>query len=282
LVTIFSALAEATRILKENNIETPRLDAEVILAFILGCNRLSLVVNREKAIDDGQYSRYMNLIDRRIKGEPVSYLVGIKEFMALDFVVEPGVLIPRGDTEIAVEVLLKECNMRSGRVDIVDVGCGSGAIGISAAKYAQNAFVTLIDISPKALEISSINARKNGVEDRIRVLKGDLLSPVINCQFDIIVSNPPYIKTGAIPGLQREVRDFEPVTALDGGKDGLEFYRRLTVQAHKCLRRSGVLIYEIGYDQAKDVIDILMRNNFREIEVYKDLAGLDRCVKGIK
>lgn len=282
MVTIFSALAEGTGILKENNIENPRLDAEVILSFTLDLSRLSLVTQRDKTVDEGQYNRYMELINNRIMGMPVSYLTGRKEFMGLDFIVTPGVLIPRGDTEIAVEVLLGECSELEGRISIADVGCGSGAIGISAAKYAHNAFVTLIDISEKALEVSYINASKNGAQDRVRIIKGDLLSPVLKDEFDIVVSNPPYIETGVIPSLQREVKDYEPITALDGGEDGLDFYRRITVQAAECLKPGGTLIYEIGYNQAQSVRDILSQNNFKDIEVLKDLSGLDRCVKGRK
>lgn len=278
MVTIFSALAEGTGVLKENNIDTPRLDSEIILAHILKCSRLKLVTERNLCLSDEQYLRFKELISLRVKGMPVAYLTGTKEFMGLCFAVDRGVLIPRGDTEIAVEKVIDECNRIEGTASVVDVGCGSGAIGISAARYAENAAVTLVDISQKAMEIAELNIRMNSLSDRVRVIKGDLLTPVMNEAFDIIVSNPPYIETDVIRTLQREVRDYEPMIALDGGYDGLEFYRKIAYQAAGCLKHGGLIIFEIGYNQALSVTNILLENNFKDIHIFKDLAGLDRCV----
>lgn len=278
MVTISSALAEGTEFLKTNIIDTPRLDCEVLLSHILNCPRLKLLTERNSLLNQEQYERFKNLLNLRAEGQPAAYLTGKKEFMGIEFVVTPGVLIPRGDTEIAAEKVIEECRKKEGTVSIVDIGCGSGAIGISTAKYVKDAFVTLIDISREALETASENARLQDVEDRVRVLEGDLLDPVAHEKFDIIVSNPPYIETGIIPGLQREVRDFEPLLALDGGVDGLDFYKAITSQASKSLKPGGVLIYEIGYNQAQPVSDILEKEGFKSIEVFRDLAGHDRCV----
>lgn len=280
MVTIFRALGECTSLLKDSEIESPRLDAEVILAHLLGCSRLALLTDRDKVLDDEMYARFKELINLRIKGMPVAYLTGSREFMGLVFEVRQGVLIPRGDTEIVVEKAVMECARHEGIVRVADVGCGSGAIGISIAKYAPNADVTLIDISEEAVSITSCNADKNGVGGSVKIIRGDLLLPVLDQRFDIIVSNPPYIETSVIPTLQRAVREYEPLTALDGGIDGLKFYREITAQAYNCLRHGGLIVYEIGYNQALSVKNILMENNFKNVEVFKDLAGLDRCVTG--
>lgn len=278
MVTIFSALAHGTAYLRDKGVDTPRLDSEVLLAHLLGWERLKLVTERGSALRGDVYREFQHLLELRAKGMPVAYLVGYKEFMGLDFIVAPGVLIPRGDTEILVERVIEECKKYPGPLHIVDVGCGSGAIGISIAKYAGNAYVTLIDISHDALKISKQNAAKNGVESRVKVVCGDLLSTLLNEKFDIVVSNPPYIESHIIDSLQREVKDYEPHLALDGGEDGLEFYRAITSQASECLKEGGLLAYEIGCDQAESVKNIMLRNGFGDVQVFKDLAGLDRCL----
>lgn len=282
MVTIFSALAEGTARLKSNKIDTPRLDAEVILSCILGLPRLTVMTEGGRGLTDSAYNKFISSIKDRADGMPVAYIVGHKEFMGLDFNVRQGVLIPRGDTEIVAERVICECRNYEGNVYIADVGCGSGAIGISAAKNALNADVTLIDISDAALEVALENIALNNVKDRVRAVKGDLLLPVQNKSFDIVASNPPYIETEVIKTLQRDVREYEPLLALDGGSDGLDFYNRLTPQAALSLNTPGMLIYEIGYNQAKAVGEILIRNGFKDVMVYKDLSGLDRCITGKK
>ncbi|KPU44610.1 release factor glutamine methyltransferase [Oxobacter pfennigii] len=279
---ISDALIEASKLLRKNNIDTPRLDAEVILGYVLNTERLKLLTDRSEELTGENYEKYLELINMRVKGAPVSYITGSKEFMSLEFHIEKGVLIPRGDTEILTEIVLEECKRRGGSIKIADVCCGSGAIGISIAHYCKQAKVTLIDISDTAIGVSKINAKKNEVQDRVLIIKGDLLSEVIKETYDIIVSNPPYIKSSAVPTLDREVKDNEPHIALDGGKDGLSFYRKITEQSIKCLNDGGFLAYEIGYNQADKVSIILKQQGYKNIKVYKDLAGFDRCVAGYK
>lgn len=282
MVTLSRGLSEGVSILKNNGIESSRLDAELIMGKVLKIDRLKVMTCGSMEIDDEKYLEYLRLIDLRKNGMPTAYILGVKEFMGLQFIVAPGVLIPRGDTEVSVEQVIEECRKYSRSVEIADVGCGSGAIGVSAAAYAKNAAVTMIDIDDNAIRIASQNILLNKVKDRVSVLKGNLLDPVKDRKFYIIVSNPPYIRSDVIPSLQKEVRDFEPRIALDGGEDGLTFYRRLTPMAFKCLHGGGKLIYEIGYDQAEDVKTIMEDAGFFDIAVFKDLAGLNRCIVGKK
>lgn len=280
MVTVFSALYESTLLLKEKHMDTPRLDSEVILAHVLKCSRLKVMTEGQRALSLSEYEHYKQLINCRAQGMPVAYITGHKEFMGLQFHVCPGVLIPRGDTEIVCETVINECLKANKTIKAADVGCGSGAIGISIAYYSPNAEVTLIDISDTAFEIAQKNSAENQVNKRVRVLKGNLLEPCIGESFDVIVSNPPYIESDAIPSLSRDVRDYEPLLALDGGEDGLDYYRRITSQAAGCIAKGGLLVYEIGCCQAEDVKSIMNAEGFNEITVYKDLAGLDRCVAG--
>lgn len=282
MVKVFSALAESSLLLRGHNFETPRLDSEVLLSFMLGISRVKLVTEGGRDLTGDEYERFKALIDLRLKGVPVAYITGIKEFMGLDFKVRPGVLIPRPDTETVVERAILGCKKHKGDIRVADVGCGSGAIGISIAKYAANSTVVMIDISDDAVDVSKENAWINGVEDRVNIIKGDLLSPVMGDAFDMIVSNPPYIRRSDINGLRCEVKDNEPLIALDGGADGLEYYKKLAVQSRDCIAEGGSIILEIGYDEAEEVCAILSNSNFRCLDVIKDLGGNDRCIAAKK
>ena len=280
MVKVFQALSEGTSILKKAGSSSPRLDAEIILSFVLDWERLKVMTESETVLSEAEYESFLKWIGNRSKGMPIAYITGHKEFMGLDFVVKNGVLIPRGDTEIIVENVIRECENIDGQISVVDVGCGSGAIGISIAHYVKGAFVTMIDISGIAFEISNHNAELNNVKKRVKVIKGNLLEPVLGERFDFVVSNPPYIETDVIESLQKDVRDFEPHTALDGGIDGLKYYREITKLASACVKEGGMLIYEIGFGQGKAVSGIMDEGGFSDIRVIKDLAGLDRCVIG--
>lgn len=280
MVTISQAVFEGSVFLKENGVDSPRLDAEIILGHTLGISRLKIITEGAAGMDEEMYARYMRLISLRGKGTPSAYLTGQKEFMGINFEVRPGVLIPRDDTEIIVQRVIEECRVYKDGIRIADVCCGSGAIGISIAKNVNNASVIMTDIASEALEVSSRNVMLNGVSDRVKVVGGDLLEPVKNELFDIIVSNPPYIPSGEINYLQREVRDYEPRIALDGGSDGLEFYRRLIPDTAQCIKPGGILALEIGFNQASDIENIMSSSRFISIEVLKDLSGLNRCIIG--
>jgi release factor glutamine methyltransferase len=237
------------RYLTGKDFETPRLDAEVLLAHALGCKRIELYTRHDEEPSEEQRARFKELVRQRVNGCPVAYLVGRKEFFSLEFEVGRDVLIPRPDTEsVVVECLRLAKGMAAPAV--LDIGTGSGCLAVSAAKYHKTAQVTATDVSAAALAVAARNAGKHGVADRIRFLEGDLYAPVpAGERFDFILSNPPYIPHGDIPTLPVGVRDFEPDIALDGGPDGYAVFDRLIAGAAERLRPGGCLIVEIGSPQ---------------------------------
>lgn len=275
--TVSQALIWATNRLREKGIDEPRLDAEVLLSYLLGMDRAKLYLNREAVLSDEQIGRFRNLVERRGLREPVAYLTGTKEFMSLDFKVNSSVLIPRPDTEILVEEILaiKPALM-------VDVGTGSGAIAISAAYYLPETRVFATDISPEALNLARENAINLGVSDRIEFVQGNLLTPFINrpnFRVDLIAANLPYIPGEVLKELPDEVRKYEPALALDGGCEGLDLYKSLIGQVPRVLKSGGRLLMEIGYDQSGLLADFLTQIPcFSGIRVIKDLSGRDRVV----
>lgn len=214
---------------------------------------------------------------------PIKYITETVEFMGIDFYIKEGVLIPRPDTEVLVEEVLKEINKRKLK-KVCDVCCGSGAIGLSIAKLLENTIVVCSDIDDTALEVTQKNIDNLSLKSRASVVKSDLLKFAIdeNLYFDVVVSNPPYIKKDIIPTLMEDVKKYEPYIALCGGEDGLDFYKKITKESILALKSGGVLAYEIGYDQAEAVSDILKQYNYTDIRVVKDLSGLDRVVIGVK
>lgn len=275
-------LFEAIKRAKEAicDVDTPQLDAEVILSSLLERDRSYLYLNRDMKIDKTLEEEFFRRIERRKMGEPVQYITGIQEFMSLDFKVKPGVLIPRGDTEILVEEVLKHLNKMENPI-VADVGCGSGAISVSLAKYST-ALVYALDIMETPLEVTEYNAIKNDVSDRVKVIRSNKLEALIEkgVKLDGVISNPPYIRRGVIASLMREVKDFEPLEALSGGEDGLDFYRDITSESLKVLKPGGFIAYEIGHDQRVEVSEILNNNEYSDVVCIKDLAGLDRVVMG--
>ena len=264
--------------------DTPKLDVEILLSKALGeVDRLYIHLNLHKELTNEQMELFNNMIQDRLKGRPIAYIVNNREFMGLDFYVEEGVLIPRPDTEPLVEEVI---DLVSGQSDlkIVDIGTGSGAITVSLAKYIKDCKVYSLDISDKALNIGLKNATSNGVEDKINFIKSDIFSGIENknLKLDVIVSNPPYIRKADIETLHTQVKDYEPYIALEGGEDGLDFYRVITEQSVKYLKNNGILAFEVGHDQAQDVSDILRKNGYSKIYTKKDLQGIDRVVIGFK
>ena len=223
------------------------------------------------------------MINDRLNGRPIAYIVKNREFMALDFYVEEGVLIPRPDTEPLVEEVI-ELSKGMKDVTIVDIGTGSGAISVSLAKYIKNSYVYSLDISDKALSIGKKNAVNNEVDDKIEFIKSDVFTGIKdrNLKLDIIVSNPPYIKKEDIKTLHTQVKDYEPYIALEGGEDGLDFYRTITEESLKYLKSNGILAFEVGHDQANDVCTIMENHGYKKIYTKKDLQGIDRVVIGFK
>lgn len=267
-MVIYELINEISSILGEN----AEYEAKELIMYALEMSLTELTLNRNMEVSDGLKEKIEQLLKRRLNGEPLQYITGIAGFMGLEFEVNPYTLIPRQDTETLVETLLERV---SEGAKIIDIGTGSGCIGISLAKYIKNAEVTLADISEKALETASRNAHKNGVV--VKLLNIDILKELPKGKFDMIVSNPPYIESEIVKDLDKTVRDFEPVSALDGGTDGLDFYRRITEIAPQMLNNGGILAYEIGYNQGEAVTKIV-KSFFGNVELIKDYCGNDRVV----
>ena len=269
----------------ENISDTPRLDVELFLQKALGgVDRIYIHLNLNKELTKEQYGEFIEYINDRINGRHVAYIVGNREFMGLDFFVKEGVLIPRPDTETLVEEIIDLCKDKSEKIDILDIGTGSGAITVSLAKYIENSKVMSFDISDIPLEVGKINAINNKVDNKIEFIKSDLFSAIQDKQkqFDVIVSNPPYIPKKDIETLHTQVKDYEPYNALEGGEDGLDFYRNITKESVKYLKQDGILAYEVGHDQAEDVSEIMKSYGYTKIYKKKDIQGIDRVVIGFK
>jgi release factor glutamine methyltransferase len=258
-------------------IESARLDAQVLLAHILSCDRVGLYMNFDKPLAPEELDRYRALIKQRLAGRPVAYLVGEQEFWSLPFHVDETVLIPRRDTETVIEVVLDRVADRGAELRIADIATGSGAIAVTLARELGRARVVATDISERAAAMAARNAARNRVADRVDVRVGDLLAAVRDqAPFDVLVSNPPYVRSADLATLSAEVR-CEPCAALDGGSDGLVFVRRLIAGAATHLRPRGLLVLEHGFDQAGDVARLLGdAGGFDHIELRRDLAGNPR------
>lgn len=271
--------------LEKHDVKSARLESELFLSHILKCDRLKLYLDFDKPVAESERDALREFLKRRASGEPTAYILNKKEFMALEFYVDNRVLIPRPDTEFVVEFAIdkiKNTFANKPQIDIIDIGVGSGAICVSLAHYLQNAKIIGIDKSPDALEVAKINAEKHNVADRILFKEGDLLNN-IEWEFDVIISNPPYIKRSEIDNLQTEIKKHEPIIALDGGVDGLDFMSRIISSAAEHINPSGLLFIEIGYDQGQDVLNLFSQTSeYSHFEVMKDLAGNDRLAFGIR
>lgn len=268
-------------LLKDAGIESPAADTGLILMSVLQIDKTQLLVS-DACVEREQAEQCRQLLRRRAQGEPVQYLIGKCEFMSLEFEVSRDTLIPRADTEILVELVLKMEKSHPPRsISLLDIGTGSGCIAVSLAHYLPYARVTALDISAGALRIAARNAEQLRTAQRIEFCQWDILQGFPpNCKkFDYIVSNPPYIPPEEIEQLQPEVREFEPYRALYGGQDGLQFYRAIIKSAAEYLNIGGVLVFEVGHKQAEAVAGLLAANgNFTPAELSKDLAGIDRVV----
>jgi len=265
--------------LKEKNIESPRLEAEILLAHVLGCQRIDLYVRTDESPDEGKRTLFRGLIKKRVEGCPVAYLVGQREFFRLNVRVTPAVLIPRPETEFLVVEALRLLKDRTSPT-VVDVGTGSGCIALTIAQQHKSARVTAIDISAEALAVAVANAKTLALAERVRFLEGDLLTPVAGESFDLIVSNPPYIASAEIDTLAPDVRNYEPRQALDGGADGLGVYRRLIGMLPGRLNPGGQVLLEIGSTQEASVTALLNECGlFGNVKTFLDGQRLPRVLR---
>ena len=262
--------------LEKQKVEDTSIISRILMQYVLKIDRNKLIINKNDNVDINKENEYKEYIEKIIKGKPVQYITNNQEFMKLNFYVDENVLIPQPDTEILVEKVIKSIDIME-NIEILDMCTGSGCVGISLAKNIKNTKVTLVDISKEAIEIAKKNAIQNEVENKITFIQSDMFENVKG-KFDIIVSNPPYIKTNIIQTLDKQVQN-EPHIALDGGEDGLDFYKILINEAHKYLKKDGKIFLEIGYDQKQEVESLAKQSkHYKKIETIKDLSQNDRVI----
>jgi release factor glutamine methyltransferase len=282
MLTILQAINLSTEFLGKKEIESPRINAELLLAHALNCKRLDLYLSYDRPMNDDEVNTYRELIKRRSKSEPLQYILGRVEFYGLDFKVDSSVLIPRQETEILVETTINFSN-KENEIKILDIGAGSGNISISLAKHLLKSKITATDTDESSLETAESNAKYHNVSERIKFIKHDINSDEpIEEEFDIIVSNPPYISKEEFHNLRDELKVYEPKNALTDNSDGLSFYRGITNKANRFLKKGGRLFFEVGKGQAGEVCKILTENNFSEISIVKDYLKIDRVISGVR
>lgn len=274
-MTLEEAYRNGKRILEENKIKNASIDAWILLEYITKIDRALYYVDPKKELKEEEEIQYKYFIEQRTKRIPLQHLTKEQEFMGLTFEVNENVLIPRQDTEILVESVLEHLD---GTENVLDVCTGSGCILISLLKYLKGIKGVGVDISEKALEVAKRNAKKHEVDATF--IQSDLFEGVEDT-YDIIVSNPPYIKTEEIEKLEEEVKSHDPLLALDGKEDGLYFYRKIIESSRKYLKRNGRLYFEIGNTQGEEVKRLMEEAGFVNVKIKKDLAGLDRVVYGV-
>ncbi len=279
--TIGRLLTWTTDFLREKNSDSPRLDAEVLLAHARGCQRIELYTAFEEETEEPVRTAFRDLVRRRAEGTPVAYLVGHREFFSLTFLVTPKVLIPRPETELLVVRSLDLAKSNSEPVRIADIGTGSGVLAVCLAKHLPTCSVTAMEVSPAALEIAKQNAARHEVGARIDFVCSDLFAECLDAEeFDLIVSNPPYVASSEMPELDAGVRDHEPHLALDGGEQGTEIIERLVPQAAEHLKPEGWLLIEVSPTNAARVEQLLAaESSLKGHETILDLAGLPRIVQ---
>jgi release factor glutamine methyltransferase len=275
--SLATEVGRAASFLAARGVENARLDAEVLLADVLGFDRARLFAARRLGLDDRERRAFDVLLARRARREPLQHVRGRQEFFSREFLVDRRVLVPRPETEILVEVAL-DLACPFGDATVLDLGCGCGVVAITIALELPGAAIFASDVSSDAVEVACENARRLNVADRIEFGCGDLFAAVRGRRFDLVVSNPPYVPCGELERLAPEVRDYEPRTALDGGADGLEFYRRLAPAAGDVLAEEGAVVVEIGHQQGSAVTEIFVAAGFRVVRTERDLAGIERVL----
>ena len=279
-MNIETTIKNASKKLKKKNIRSALLDSELLLSKVIKKDRKFVLLNLDKEIDQRVQNSFEDLIMKRSKGKPLAYLIGSKSFWKYDFKIKEKVLIPRPDSEIIIEQVLDIYKYKN-NLNFLEVGIGSGCIALSILKEKKSFKATGIDLSKDCIEICRYNANKLGVSDRLKLLKSDVDNLIFG-KYDLIISNPPYIKKFDLNKLDKEVRIYEPKLAIDGGLDGLSVIRKVIVKSSDLLKTNGKLILEVGYDQRELVKKMLIENNFYVNRTLKDLAKNDRCIISTK
>ena len=279
-MNIFEALKKGDSVLKKSGIKSYKLDSEILMSKVFQKNRIDIILNSNKNLLDKDIKLYNNLIEQRSKKKPIAYLIGKKEFWKHEFTVTKDVLIPRPETEIIVEQTLKLTKNKTG-LKILDIGVGSGCILLSILSERKGFYGTGIDICKKTLDICMVNAKKLYLIDRIKLFKSDVDNFNYG-KYDLIVSNPPYIKKFDLKYLEKDVYDYEPISALNGGLDGLFKVTKIIYNSSKLIKKNGVLILEIAFNQTNKVKKILRKNGYYIKDVIKDLAKHNRCIVSVK
>ena len=273
---------DARRQLKHGGVEAASLEARELLCYASGKERERFFQDLRLYVTDEIEARLQELLTRRINGEPAAYLIGEWEFYGLPLDITRDVLIPRSDTEVIAARAIEMAKAAGEGCRVLDLCTGSGCIGLAVAAHAPNARVVLADLSEDALHVARTNARRNGLTRQVMCMRADALqapAAMLGC-FDVIVSNPPYIPTGDLAGLGHSVRDFEPMTALDGGADGLDFYRAISAKWKPALKRGGALLFEVGFDQADAVEQLMAQEGYHDIDTRMDTQNIWRAVEG--
>lgn len=282
-MVVSELVAKGMTLIEGKEYSNSRLESILVLAHLLSVDKNYIYIHGDNNVEPSIENEFINIMEKRAEGFPLQYLLNEEEFMGLKFYVEEGVLIPRPDTEVLVQFIIDY--IKKQEMNVLDIGIGSGAISLSIAEYCPSTRVYGIDIEEIPMKVANINKEKLKISNA-NFYKGDLFKALedqnIDEKFHVIVSNPPYIKTSDIDDLQVEVKDHEPWIALDGGEDGLDFYRKISKDALKYLVDEGMLIYEIGYDQGAQVMDVLNKEGFQNISILKDYQGNDRVVYGFK
>jgi release factor glutamine methyltransferase len=281
MITVLEAIRLSTEYLDKKKIDSPRINAELLLAHIIGCKRLDLYLAFDRPLTEPELNIYRGLIKRRASYEPLQYIIGTVEFYGLVFKVTPSVLIPRPETELLVENIIKELSDKE-QLNILEIGCGSGNIAISLAYHLKQAQIITTDISDAALNLAKENSQKLGVAERISFIRHNILTDDLLrfSMFDLVVSNPPYVSLQSYSSLQKEIMDFEPRLAVTDESDGLTFYRIISEKVSGNIKKGGKLFFEISHGQCDDVKSIMTKNNFSKIEVIKDYQNIERIVFG--
>jgi len=281
MITVLESINLSTQFLNEKGIESPRTNAELLLANILVCKRLELYLSFDRPLSEAELHKYGGHIKRRGNFEPLQYITGKVEFYGLELKVNSSVLIPRPETELLVENILNQFPKEK-KLIILDIGCGSGNIAIALAANLPEAKIVSTDVSADALKVAQENSERHNVSRRIKFVKHNILKNDLNNfpMFDIVVSNPPYVSKESFSSLQREIKDFEPGIAVTDNADGYTFFRTISEKASAKLKENGKLFFEVAQGQSEEVKDIMDKNNFKNIRVIKDYQSIDRVIFG--